>query len=175
MKILLFATSIKDTFDNGNYLDYKNLVDILEKIRILNNNDIAFISFCDNTENKNIMLFHARKLIDHTIKKKVFFGEQFLGDVYYSGLDGGAIMYNDKKMDKLDKIIKYAKKIESNGNEVELIIADGNMDVDEYKERIKKELSCPCSLIYNVSNVSEINETLNELYNIKEKKLQLNN
>ena len=32
MKILLFATSIKDTFDNGNYLDYKNLVDILEKI-----------------------------------------------------------------------------------------------------------------------------------------------
>lgn len=175
MKILLFIISIHDTLDNGSYLDYKKLVDNLEKIRILNNIDYVFISFCDNTENKNIMLFHARKLIEHTLNKKVFFGDQFLGDVYYNGLDGGAIMYSDQKMDKLDKIIKYIKKTQSNKNEIEVIIVDGNMNIDEYKERISEELTCPCSFIYNVSNVREINETLDELYEIKEKKLGFNN
>lgn len=175
MKILLFATAIHNTLDNDEISDYKKLIENLEKIRKLNGNDNVFISFCDNTENRNIMLFHSRKMIDYMIGKKVFFGEQFLGDVYYNGINSGAIIYDNSKIDKGDKIINYVKKLESNGNEVELIVTDGNMDIDEYKERFKKSITCPYSFIYNVSNIREINETLEELYELKEKKLKLEN
>lgn len=172
MRILLFITSIKDTLTNSGEKDYNKLINKLDKIRRLNNDDIVFISFCDTTDNKNVMLFHARKMIDNMLGKKIFFGEQFLGDVHYNDLYGGAILYKNHKLDKINEIVKYIKKVQNN-NEVEVIIADGNMDINEYKNKLKKELNCPCSFIYNVSNLREINETLDELYEIKEKGLTL--
>ena len=107
MKILLFITSIYNTLGNENDDSYKNLIDNLEKIREINNNDITIISFCDNTENRNIMLFYARKLLKHIKDKNIIFGNQLLGNVYYNNLEDGAIMYNNPNMDKIDKINDY--------------------------------------------------------------------
>ena len=175
MKILLFVTSIKNTLINGEEKDYKNLINNIDKIMELNDNDLAFISFCDATENRNVMLFHARKMINYMNGKRIFFGEQFLGDVHYKDLDSGALVYKNLKLNKINEIINYVKKMQSNGNNVEIIVADGNMDIDEYKEEFKKNLNCPCSFIYNIFNVREINDTLTELYEIKEKGLNLKN
>ena len=167
MKILLFITSIYNTLGNENDDSYKNLIDNLEKIREISNNDIIIISFCDNTENRNIMLFYARKLLKHIKDKNIIFGNQLLGNVYYNNLEDGAIMYNNANMDKIDKINDYIKRINDN-NDIEIIIVDGNMNIEEYKERIKYQ----CSFIYNISNINEINDTLSELCDIKRKRLQ---
>jgi len=47
------------------------------------------------------------------------------------------------------------------------------MNIDVYKEKIKEKVDCPCSLIHNVFNLREVNETLNDLYDIKVKKLNM--
>lgn len=175
MKILIFIVSIRNTISNSKDTDYKELIDNLERIGSLNNNDKVLISFCDDTENKNMMLFHARKMINYMKDKNIVFGNQLLGDVYYRDIVDGAVLYDNPNMDKVDKIIEYAKKVQKNNCDIELIIADGNMDVDGYTEKIKKSIACPCSFIYNVSNLREINETLDELFSVKQKRLQLEN
>ena len=175
MKILLFITSIHNTLDNGEFIDYKNLIQNLDNIRKLKNYDNVFISFCDNTENKNILLFYSRKLINHMMGKRIFFAWQLLGDVYYSSMDSGAIMYSNQKMKKIDKILDYIKKIEDDGIDCEIIVVDGDMDINEYKKRFNDEISYPFTLINNVSNVKEINEYLSELYDKDEKRLKLKN
>ena len=114
------------------------------------------------------MLFYARKLLKHIKDKNIIFGNQLLGNVYYNNLEDGAIMYNNPNMDKIDKINDYIERINDN-NDIEIIIVDGNMNIEEYKERIKYQ----CSFIYNISNINEINDTLSELCDIKRKRLQI--
>ena len=57
------------------FLMNKNMEEPKTKIAFkgeeLNDNDLAFISFCDATENRNVMLFHARKMINYMNGKRI--------------------------------------------------------------------------------------------------------
>lgn len=173
MKILLFLTSIYNTLDNECEEDYEKLIENLEKIQNINENDIVYISFCDNTENRNILLYHIRKLADKLTDKKIYFGEQFLGDIHYKDINSGALLYNNHNLNKLDEIIDYTKRLEHEGNEVELIIADGEMNIKKYKNELNNNLIGPFTLITGKMTLSTINTELENLYNLKEKILQL--
>lgn len=173
MKILLFVTSIYKTLDDGIEGDYKRLVENLEKIQNINEDDIVYISFCDNTQNRDILLFHIRKLADKIIDKHIYFGEQFLGDVHYKDINSGAILYENNNLNKLKEIINYSKKLKDNGNDVELIIADGDMNIESYKNELNNSDIAPFTLISGKTSLKEINYYLEKLYDLKEKKLQL--
>lgn len=173
MRILLFITSIYNTLDNDSKENYNKLINTLEKIKELNNDDIIYISFCDTTENRNIIISHLRKMIHKIEDKTVYPGNQFLGDVYYKYINGGAILYKDKKFNKLNEIINYVKELENEGNQIDLIVSDGNMNINEYEEKLKQELTCPYSFIYNANTIEEVIDCLESIYDVKQKKLQL--
>lgn len=173
MKILLFVTSIYNTLDDCSKEDYEKLVENLEKIRDINQYDAIYISFFDNTENRNVLLFHIRKLVDIIRDKHIYFGEQFLGDVHYKDINGGAILYENGHLNKLEEIIDYSKRLKNSENEVELIIADGDMDIKNYKKELNTNGIAPFTLISGKISLNEVNNYLEGLYNIKEKRLQL--
>lgn len=168
MKILLFVSSIYNTIDDGNEEDYKNIIEILDKIRKQNNEDIIYISFCDNTPNRNILLFYIRKIIDKIRNKQIYLGEQFLGDLHYKDITSPGILY-ETKFNKIDQIIDYCKRLEHENNEVSLIIVDSEMNIEEYERKLYEEDINSCKLINNVNSVSEINEYLKEIIDIKKK------
>lgn len=173
MKILLFSTSIYNTLDKACEEDYEKLVENLEKIQNINGNDIVYISLCDNTENRNILLSHIRKIASKLTDKKIYFGEQFLGDVHYKDINSGALLYNDNHLNKLEEIINYTKRLEEEGNEVELIIADSDMNIKKYKNELNNNLIGPFTLITGKMTLGAINTMLENLYHTKEKILQL--
>lgn len=169
MKILLFVSSIYNTLDDGNKEDYKNMINNIEKIKDINQEDIIFISLCDSTQNRNILLFYIRKIVDKIRDKEVYLGEQFLGDLRYKDMNSPGILY-ETKFNKIDQIVDYVRRLEQEGNEVSLIIVDGEMDIEKYKKRLYEEDINFYKLIDNVSSVSEINEYLEETIDIKKKK-----
>lgn len=173
MKILLFVTSIYNTLDKENKEDYEKLVENLEKIQDANGYDLVYISFCDNTENKNVLLFYIRKLADKIRDKRIYFGEQFLGDVHYKDINSGAILYEDGDLNKLKEIINYSKRLKDDNNEVELIITDGNMNIKNYKDELNNSGIEPFTLISGKTSLKDINSHLEKLYDIKNKELQL--
>ena len=174
MKILLFITSINNTLDIGSEEDYEKLVSNLDKIREINEDDLIYISFCDDTPNRAVMLSYARKIADKIKDKYIYFGEQFLGDVHYKDINSSALLYSDGKLDKLSEITNYVKKLQDNGNQVELIVADGDMDINKYKKVLTKEIDSEFTLLCNDNTVKKINEFLDNLYFIKKKRLQPN-
>lgn len=175
MKILLFITSINKTLDNSNKKDYIDLINNLEKIISTNNDDLAYISFCDNTENKNIILYHIRNIIDEINDKPIYLGKQFLGNVYYNDIKSGALLYKNGKLNMIEEIINYADEIRNNENNIELIIVDNEINEYEYKRELNKNSLGPFTLIKGTTSLSEVNENLESLYNIKKKELKLDN
>lgn len=173
MKILLFVTSIYNTLDEEDKEDYEKLVENLEKIQDINGYDLVYISFCDNTENRNVLLFHIRKLADKIRDKRIYFGEQFLGDVHYKDINSGSILYEDGNLNKLKEIINYSERLKDDKNEVELIIGDGNMNIKNYKDELNNNGIAPFTLISGKTSLKDINDHLEKLYDIKNKELQL--
>lgn len=174
MKILLFVISIYNTLDDEGNEDYEKLVENLEKIQDANGHDLVYISFCDNTENRNILLFHIKKLADKIRDKRIYFGEQFLGDVHYKDINSGAILYENGYLNKLKEIINYSKRLKDDNNEVELIIVDGyDMAIKNYKDELNNSGIAPFTLISGKTSLKDINNYLEKLYDIKNKELQL--
>lgn len=174
MKILLFVTSIYNTLDNAIEEDYNKLIENLEKIQDINEFDAVYISFCDNTENRNVMLLHARKLLDKLINKHIYFGEQFLGDVHYKDINKGAILYKNQHLNKIEEIINYVKRLENSENEVELIIADSEMNIKKYKSKLNNNSIEPFTLISGNMTLKDINHYLENLYSFKKKSFSRN-
>ncbi len=163
MKILLFITSIYATLEYGSKEDFEKMAELLQILKKFNDDDLIIVSFCDYTENKNVLQNYLMKLKE----KEIYFGEQFSGDLHYISDYGGSKLYKNGKLDKEYEIIDYVKRLTSDGNKVELIVCDGLMNINEYKEKFDAELNCPCSYIYSVKNVKEINDCLEELCEYK--------
>lgn len=168
MKILLFVSSIYNTLDDGDEEDYQNMINNLEKIKDINEDDKILVSFCDYTQNRNILLFHIRKIIEKIEDKKIYLGEQFLGDLRYKDITSPGILY-EIKFNKIEQIINYVRRLQQEDNEVDLIIVDNKMNIEEYEKKLYKEDINYCKLINNVNSVNKINEHLEEIIDIKKK------
>lgn len=121
MKILLCISSIYNTVENYSDDDFKILCNELEKLAISYNCEKIFFSFCDNTDNKDILNYFIRKLSNSS--ENIVFGYQFLNDTYYRTFDDGAHLY---ECSKKEKIINYVNILQENGFEVKLCYLDEN-------------------------------------------------
>ncbi len=173
MSILLFITSINKTLDNVDKKDYIELINNLKKIMENNYIDLTYISFCDNTPNKNMILYHTRN-IDYNINTNhIYLGKQFLGNAYYNDINSGEILYKNGKLNKLSEIINYVKELENNYNEVKLIIVDNELNTNIYENELNQCGINPLALISHTTSLKEINEYLQNLSDIKKKNLNV--
>lgn len=163
LKILLFITSIYETLEYGSKEDFEKMKELLLLLKKFNDDDLIIISLCDYTENNDVLKNYLIKLKE----KEIYFGEQFSGNLHYISDYGGSKLYKDGKLDKKHEIIDYVKRLASDGNKVELIVCDGVMNINDYKEIFNKELNCTFSFIYSIKNVNEINNCLEELCEYK--------
>lgn len=175
MKILLFVISVYNTLDEVDNENYVKLIEILEKIRKKHSDDLVYISFCDNTKNKNVILYHIRNIIENIRDKQIYLGEQFLGDVHFKNIYGGSLLYKDGKLNKINEIINYVKILEYMGNEIELIVVDGNMNVKQYEKRLYDCNIDSFTLITGELSLNQINKNLENLCNIFAKTLIIEN
>jgi hypothetical protein len=169
LKILLFVTSIYNTLENETKEDFKNISNLLKKIKELNNDDLILISICDYTENINVLQSYLMKFKENELCD----GEQFTGNLHYMSNNGGSILYKNGTLNKIDEIIDYIKRLENNNNSVELIICDGIMNIDEYTKAIEKNLNINCFYIYSFNDISKIIESLEDIYEYKKLKLKI--
>lgn len=127
MRILLFVISIYNTIDDISLQELKEIIDKIYEIADVENDQEIIISICDNTENKQLFMYYIRHILEFIKDKKILFGKQFLGDVYYKDIiNSGAILY-DEKFDKEKIILNYANELEQQDNFVNLYYVDGNM------------------------------------------------
>lgn len=173
MRILLFVCSIYNTFENVKKEDFINIIDKLCNIAEIEQDDKIIISFCDNTENINILMNYFSVLMNDIDKDNIFLGKQFLGDVYYNNIiHGGALLYN-KKLTKEEKIAEYVKDLENNDNFINLYYIDGLINMDLMNELFKDDKNIICNFIKEENNGKCIIEKLDMLLN--KKKLTYNN
>lgn len=172
MRILLFITDINNTFDIVNKEDYINLINILNKLKNIGNYDMCYISFCDYTENKDILMKHIRYISNNIDNKQIYFGKQFLGDVYYNDIKSGAILYKKKLLNKTKEILNYVKEFIINGDELEVIIVDNNINILEIAKELNFYGISPFSLISKPESIEKLNIYLENLYNLKKKELK---
>lgn len=128
MRILLTVFSVYDTLENVDDIMFKDIIDKIKQVKGINNDDIILISFCDNTENKDVIMYYLRNITDDN---EILIGRQFLNNVYYNDIvKSGAILY-DKKLRKEQKIFDYATKLIENNNSVDLYYVDNSIN-EEY-------------------------------------------
>lgn len=170
MKILLFMTSVQNTLTFGINVDYKYLVENLNNIKKKNNSDICYVGFFDETLNRDIIMYHIRRIVWNAVDKNIYMGKQFLGDVYYNNENSGAILYNNK-LNKYEEIVNYIKELKENGNEVKVIIVDGNMNNDYVSDLFNKNNIDNYTLINDTNDMQDVNDSLEKLS--KKKSLRL--
>ena len=86
MRILLVIFSISNTLENISKDGFKKIIDEIETEAEIDNDQIIILSFCDETENKEIYMYFLRNIIDELNKRNITLGHQFLGDVYYKDI-----------------------------------------------------------------------------------------
>ena len=93
MKILLTVFGVYNTLENVDDEVFKEIIDKIKQVKEINNDDVILISFCDNTENKDIFMYYLRNI---TNDNEILIGRQFLNNVYYNDIvKSGALLYND--------------------------------------------------------------------------------
>lgn len=128
MKILLTVFGVYNTLENVDDEVFKEIIDKIKQVKEINNDDVILISFCDNTENKDIFMYYLRNI---TNDNEILIGRQYLNNVYYNDiLKSGALLYDDK-LSKEEKIFDYTAKLIENNNKVDLYYIDGSIN-DEY-------------------------------------------
>ncbi len=167
MKILLFITTIDNLLNIEKDNDYEKLINNLEKLKEINNYDAVYISICDYTQNSILLFSCIRKILEKISNKDIYFGRQFLNDVYYNDIKSGALLYENGKLDKINEIIKYIKDLSKDASEIEIITIDNDININEYKNKINSIGNYAFSLL----NSGDENIFLENLYKIK--KLQL--
>ena len=128
MKILLTVFGVYNTLENVDDEVFKEIISKIKQVKEINNDDIILISFCDNTENKDIFMYYLRNI---TNDNEILIGRQYLNNVYYNDIvKSGALLY-DRKLSKEQKIFDYTAKLIENNNKVDLYYIDGSIN-DEY-------------------------------------------
>lgn len=170
MKILLTVFGVYDTLENIDGEVFKKIIDKIRQIKEIKNDDIILISFCDDTENKDVFMYYLRNI---TNDNEILIGRQYLNNVYYNDiLKSGALLYNDK-LSKEEKIYNYVKEFIENKNEIDLYYIDNNIDTEKFNYL--------CSAFDNDVNINiienkdkEIIHKLDkELINSKKRKLNM--
>lgn len=170
MKILLTVFGVYDTLENIDGEVFKKIIDKIRQIKEINNDDIILISFCDDTENKDVFMYYLRNI---TNDNEILIGRQYLNNVYYNDiLKSGALLYNDK-LSKEEKVYNYVKEFIENKNEIDLYYIDNNIDTEKFNYL--------CSAFDNDVNINiienkdkEIIHKLDkELINSKKRKLNM--
>ncbi len=147
MRILLFVTSIYDTFEDITGEEFKKIIEKLEEIKEVENDQIILISFCDETENKNIFTYYFRNILNEIENKDIELGHQFLGNCYYKDIyNGGALLYEDN-FSKEKEIFKYVKWLKDNNNFVNLYYVDANVNNDMFNSLFCDEKSINVNII----------------------------
>ena len=170
MKILLTVFGVYNTLENVDYEVFKEIIDKIKQVKEINNDDIILISFCDNTENKDIFMYYLRNI---TNDNEILIGRQYLNNVYYNDiLKSGALLYDDK-LSKEEKVYNYVKEFIENKNEIDLYYIDNNIDTEKFNYL--------CSTFDNDVNINIIenkdkeiiHELDKELINSKKRKLNM--
>lgn len=170
MKILLTVFGVYNTLENVDDEIFKEIISKIKQVKEINNDDVILISFCDNTENKDIFMYYLRNITDDN---EILIGRQFLNNVYYNDiLKSGALLYNDK-LSKEEKVYNYVKEFIENKNEIDLYYIDNNIDTEKFNYL--------CSAFDNDVNINVIknkdkeiiHELDKELINSKKRKLNM--
>ena len=170
MKILLTVFGVYDTLENVDGEVFKKIIDKIRQIKEIKNDDIILISFCDDTENKDVFMYYLRNI---TNDNEILIGRQYLNNVYYNDiLKSGALLYDDK-LSKEEKVYNYVKEFIENKNEIDLYYIDNNIDTEKFNYL--------CSAFDNVVNINIIknkdeeiiHELDKELINSKKRKLNM--
>lgn len=171
MRILLVIFSISNTLENISKDEFKKILDEIETEAEIDNDQIIMLSFCDETENKEIYMYFLRNIIDELNKRNIILGHQFLGDVYYKDiLNSDALLY-EETYNKEKEIFNYVSKLEENENFINLFYINGNMDenkVNEYFSNFNENVVC------NLINKSD-EDIINELKKRNKEKKYINN
>lgn len=170
MRILLFVTSIYDTFEDISGEEFKKIIKKLEEIAEIEQDQRILISFCDETENKNIFTYYFRNILNEIEDKNIKLGHQFLGNYYYKDIyKSGALLYDDK-FNKEKEIFKYVKWLEDNENFVNLYYVDSNVNHDIINELFCKEKDVNINIIDEHSKGKDIISSLDNKKLLLQKK-----
>lgn len=170
MKILLTVFGVYDTLENVDGEVFKKIIDKIRQIKEISNDDIILISFCDDTENKDVFMYYLRNI---TNDNEILIGRQYLNNVYYNDIvKSGALLY-DEKLSKEEKVYNYVKEFIENKNEIDLYYIDNNIDTEKFNYL--------CSAFDNDVNINIIknkdeeiiHELDKELINSKKRKLNM--
>lgn len=170
MKILLTVFGVYDTLENIDDEIFIEIINKIKQVKEINNDDVILISFCDNTENKDIFMYYLRNITDDN---EILIGRQYLNNVYYNDiLKSGALLYDDK-LSKEEKVYNYVKEFIENKNEIDLYYIDNNIDTEKFNYL--------CSAFDNDVNINVIenkdkeiiHELDKELINSKKRKLNM--
>ena len=170
MKILLTVFGVYNTLENVDGEVFKKIIDKIRQIKEISNDDVILISFCDDTENKDVFMYYLRNI---TNDNEILIGRQYLNNVYYNDIvKSGALLYDDK-LSKEEKVYNYVKEFIENKNEIDLYYIDNNIDTEKFNYL--------CSAFDNDVNINIIknkdeeiiHELDKELINSKKRKLNM--
>lgn len=129
MKILLTVFGVYNTLENVDGEVFKKIIDKIRQIKEINNDDVILISFCDDTENKDVFMYYLRNI---TNDNEILIGRQFLNNVYYNDIvKSGALLYNEK-LSKEEKVYNYVKEFIENKNEIDLYYIDNYINTENF-------------------------------------------
>lgn len=169
MRILLFVSGINNTFEEANKETFQEIIKKLEDIADIEQDQVIIISFCDTTQNIRLIFNYYRYAIEYSEFRKIHFGRQMLGDLYYNRFpNGGACVY-EEPFNKENEVFKYARELEKNDNFINLYYIDSNLDEDKLNDLFKNENDIDINLIKDAKNPDEIIQSLDKC--IREKKL----
>lgn len=143
MRILLFVVSIYNTIDDISDNELKKIIDKLSIIADTEDDQKIIISICDSTENKSLVMNYIRKILKYIEDRRICFGSQFLGNVYYKDIiNSGALLY-DENFSKEQIILNYTNALEQEDNFINLYYVDGNMkdNINDYICKLNNNVS----------------------------------
>lgn len=170
MKILLTVFGVYDTLENVDGEVFKKIIDKIRQIKEIKNDDIILISFCDDTENKDVFMYYLRNI---TNDNEILIGRQFLNNVYYNDIvKSGALLY-DEKLSKEEKVYNYVKEFIENKNEIDLYYIDNYVNTENFNYLYSEfDNDININIIKN-KDEKIIHELDKELINSKKRKLNM--
>ena len=170
MKILLTVFGVYDTLENIDDEIFKEIISKIKQVKEINNDDVILISFCDNTENKDIFMYYLRNI---TNDNEILIGRQYLNNIYYNDIvKSGALLY-DRKLSKEQKIFDYTAKLIENNNMVDLYYIDGSIN-EEYVNDLFSVFGYNVNTNIIKNKDEEIIQKFDkELINLKKRKLNM--
>lgn len=170
MKVLLTVFGVYNTLENVDGEVFKKIIDKIRQIKEINNDEVILISFCDDTENKDVFMYYLRNI---TNDNEILIGRQFLNNVYYNDIvKSGALLYNEK-LSKEEKVYNYVKEFIENKNEIDLYYIDNYINTENFNYLYSEfDNDVTINIIKN-KDEEIIHELDKELINSKKRKLNM--